>query len=194
MDKLTVINNALIATGNNQVNILHDGSDEYRVADNTFDRAIKFLTARHSWPFATTVEELVRAPDGLNKSRSFAQNCFHLPADAFHLKEVFYNHAPLTDYEIMGSILSCNYESLIFARVVRAPAGGLWHPMAEEILTLMVEAGCQRGLNEDNREASNIDNRVEGLIMEARPHLDQQNPARNIYKSKIAAARRVRRG
>lgn len=194
MDKLTVINNALIATGNNQVNILHDSSDEYRVADNAFDRAIKFLTARHSWPFATTIDELVRAPDSLNRSRTFPHNGFHLPHDAFHLKEVFYNQTPLTEFEIMGGILSCSYDSHIYARVVRMPAGGLWHPMAEEILTLMVEAGCQRGLNEDTREAMNIDLRVENLIMEARPHLDQQNPARNIYKSKIATARRTRRG
>ena len=193
MDKLTVINNALIATGNNEVNILHDGSDEYRVADNAFDRAIKFLTARHSWPFATAVEPLVRAPDDLNKSRYFRESCFHLVPDAFHLKEVYHEQSPLTEYEIMGALLSCHHNSDIYARVVRAPANALWHPMAEEILTLMVEAGCQRGLNEDAREASNIDNRVEGLIMEARPHLDQQNPARNIYKSKIAASRRTRR-
>ncbi|MGO1160444.1 hypothetical protein ACTOV4_00630 [Brucella sp. C7-11G] len=194
MDKLTVINNALIATGNSTVNILHDSSDEYRVADNAFDRAIKFLTARHSWPFATTIEPLVRAPDSENVSRQFPENGFRLPTNAFHLKEVFYHQVPLTEYEIMGGILSCRYEDSVFAKVVRTPDTALWHPMAEEILTLMVEAGCQRSLNEDTREATNIDNRVEGLIMEARPHLDQQNPARNIYKSKVARARRMRRG
>ena len=193
MDKLTVINNALGNTGNNGVNILHDSSDEYQVADRAFDRWVKFLIARHSWPFSVSVEKLVRVPDVENKSRHFPDHGFRLPSNAFHLREVFWGTSPLTDYEIMGDILSCDYDSDIFAKVVRAPADARWHPMAEEILTLYVEAGCLRGLNEDFREATNREAAAENLLLETRPHIDQQNPARNVYKSGIAAARRRRR-
>lgn len=193
MDKLTLINNALIATGNDPVNVLNDPSDEYRVANAAFDRWIRFLTSRHSWPFATTTELLVRVPDADNKSRRYSKNGFRLPQNTLHVKEVYRDTRPLTDYEIMGTVLSCNYDSEIYAVVVKMAPEDTWHPMTEEILTRYVEAGCLRGLNEDFSEATRREQSAELLLEEARPHLDQQNPARNIYKSAIAAARRRRR-
>jgi hypothetical protein len=193
MIKLEILNNALSATGNNEVIVLNDPSEEYIVANRAFDRAVRFLTARHTWPFAMTNELLVRVPDEDNKSRRFSKNGFRLPPNTLHLKEVYLDTIPMTDYEIMGTVLSCPYDSLIYASVVKASPDDLWHPMAEEILTLFVEAGCLRGLNEDFGEASKRENRAEGLLEEARPHVDQQNPARNMYKSKIALARRTRR-
>lgn len=193
MDKLTIINNALLTTGNNRINVLNDPSDEYQVANTAFDRAVRFLTARHTWPFAMTNELLVRVPDADNKSRRFSKNGFLLPPNTLHVKEVYRDTSPLTDYEIMGTVLSCPYDSEIYASVVKAAPEALWHPMAEEILTIYVEAGCLRGLNEDFSEATKRENRAEALLEEARPHVDQQNPARNMYKSKIAQARRTRR-
>lgn len=194
MNKLSVINNALAATGNMRVNALYDPSDEYQIADLAFDRAIKTLVARHSWPFATTVEELVRAPDADNKSRTFRISAFRIPTAAFHVKEIFWHEYPLTDYEILDQLVCCDKTEGVYAKIVRNDDTARWHPMAEEVLTLMVEAGCLRGLNEDSREALNVDRKVEGLLMEVRAHVDQQNPARNLYKSSIAAARRARRG
>lgn len=193
MDKLTIINNALRATGNNTVNVLNDPSDEYQVANSAFDRAVRFLTARHTWPFATTTELLVRAPDADNKSRRFSKNGFRLPPNTLHVKEVYLDTQIFTDYEIMGEILSCPYDSEVYAAVVKAPPEASWHPMAEEVLTRYVEAGCLRGLNEDFSEATKRENSAEGLLMDTRTTVDQQNPARNFYKSKVAAARRSRR-
>lgn len=195
MDKLTILNNALLATGNNTINVLNDPSDEYRVANQSFERWLRFLTARHTWPFASTIELLVRVPDADNKSRKFIQNGFRLPQNTLHVKEVFYCETPLTDYEIIGDILSCRLPDSIYANVVtQTPySEEKLHPMAEEILTLYVEAGCLRGLNEDANGGDKREARAEGLLEEARPHVDQQNPARNLYKSKIAAARRTRR-
>lgn len=195
MDKLTVLNNALINTGNNRVNTLYEGSDEYMVADTAFDAAIKLLSSMHTWPFATTIEKLVRAPDVENKSRHFPENCFRIPAppQVLHVKEIYYGNVLLVDYEIMGFILSCRYEDEIYAKIVREAPGAIWHPMAEQILTLRVEAGILRGLNEDFKEADNREARADDWLMMARPHLDQQNPARNMYRSKVAEARRTRR-
>lgn len=193
MDKLTIINNALLATGNNTVNVLNDPSAEYLAANPAFERALRFLTARHSWPFASTVELLVRAPDEDNKSRRFKQNGFRLPANTLHVKEVYWDATPLTDYEIIGEILSCRFDSNIYANVVKQVSEEKIHPMAEEILTLYVEAGCLRGLNEDFSEAARRVQQAELLLEETRPHVDQQNPARNTYKSGIAVARRSRR-
>jgi hypothetical protein len=193
MEKLEILNNALRATGNNTVNVLNDPSDEYRVANGAFERALRFLTARHSWPFASTIELLVRVPDSDNKSRRYPKNGFRLPINALHVKEVFWDTTPLTDYEIIGDVLSCRYDSAVYVNVVKQTSEEKIHPMAEEILTLFVEAGCLRGLNEDFTEATRREQRAEGLLEETRTHVDQQNPARNVYKSKIAAARTRRR-
>lgn len=193
MDKLTIINNALVATGNETVNVLNDPSDEYRAANTAFDRAVRFLAARHTWPFAMTTEPLTRVPDADNKSRRFSKNGFRLPPDMFHLKEVYHGTLIFTEYEIIGDVLSCCYDSEIYAAVVKAPADANWHPMAEEIITRYVEAGCLRSLNEDLREAQAREASAEALLEETRTHVDQQNPARNMYKSKIADARRRRR-
>ncbi|TBY41624.1 hypothetical protein E0H54_30845 [Rhizobium leguminosarum bv. viciae] len=193
MDKLTIINNALFATGNETVNVLNDPSDEYRAANAAFDRTVRFLAARHTWPFAMTTELLTRVPDVDNKSRRFSKNGFQLPPDMFHLKEVYFNTCIFTDYEIIGDVLSCNYESDVYAAVVKAPADARWHPMAEEVITRYVEAGCLRSLNEDFAEASRREQGAELLLTEARSHVDQQNPARNTYKSRVAEARRSRR-
>jgi hypothetical protein len=195
MDKLTVINNALSNTGNSTVNILHDPSDEYRVADTAFDRAIKFLTSMHAWPFSTTVENLVRVPDDENLSKLYPQNGFRIPSppQVLHVKEIYYCNRLLTEFEIIGFILSCCHSNSISAKVVREAPGAIWHPMAEEVLTLMVESGLLRGLNEDLTEARVRNQEAQALIATTRAHLDQQNPARNTYVSKIARARRTRR-
>lgn len=147
MDKLTILNNALVATGNNRLNVLNDGSPEYLASNQAFDRAVRFLTARHTWPFAITTDALVRIPNELNKSRRFSANAFRLDANTLHVKEVYYGTTPLTEYEIIGDVLSCRYESDIYAAVVKQAPDERWHPLAEEILTIYVEAGCLRGLN-----------------------------------------------
>jgi hypothetical protein len=193
MDKLSILNNALVATGNDPVNVLNDGSDEYTVANTAFDRWLDFLVARHSWSFATTTELLVRVSDADNKSRRFNQNGFRLPANTLHVKEVLWDIYPLTEYEIMGTVLSCNYDSAVYAKVVKPISEELLHPMATEILTLYVESGCYSGLNEDPASARSKKQEAEMLLMETRSHVDQQNPARNTYKSSIRAARQSRR-
>jgi hypothetical protein len=193
MDKLTVINNALINTGNNALNVLNDGSEEWRVANQGFGRAINFLIGRHNWPFATTVEEMVRLPDTDNKSQLFRDNCFRLPT-FLHLIEVYHDGAVTTNYEVLGTVLSCPFDSEMFAKGVRMPAEAIWHPMAEEVVTLHVESAVLRGLNEDFTAADRVESKAENLLFEARPRADQVNPARNMYKSPTRAARMSRRG
>ena len=192
MDKLTVINNACAETANNQINALNDGSPEWQVADSGFVRAVKFLIARHNWPFAQTIEDMVRLPDTENKSRMYPTNAFRVP-DCLHLIEVYYNQSILTGYEVMGNVLSCAYNTGISGKIIRAPADEIWHPMAEEILTLMVETSLLRGLNEDYSEADRRERKAEELLFEARPRADQVNPARNMFKSPSRMARGTRR-
>lgn len=192
MDRLSIINNALFATGNDAVNTA-DGSDEYRVANGAFERYSLEVMASHPWLFATTIDALSRAPDTENKSRRYPYNAFRLPPDRLLVRTVYRGNSVLTEYEILGDILSCHYDSEIYAAVVKATSEERWHPVVISALTLYVEAGILRGLNEDFTEASRRESRADALLVEARPAVDQQNPGRNLFHSRIAEARRTRR-
>lgn len=198
MDKLTIINDALIDTGNNQVN-LNDGTEEYIAANNSFTRAVKYLTARHNWPFAKRNKLLIRAPSDQYESSLYPSNGFVIPNDCLHFVAAYYrpnetSGVPLTDYEVIGEILYCNYTAGVFGEYIFAPEDKNWHPLAAEILTRYVEVGCLRSLNEDMIEARNRELGIEELLLSIAPRIEQESPAKNMYKSKIAAARRTRRG
>lgn len=193
MDKLEVINSALILTGNNPVNVLNSSEDEYIVSNAGFERAVKHLVSRHNWPFAETTEDLVRVADADNPSKSYSENGFQLTSEVLHVREAYYLGQVFTDYEIVGRVLSCPYSSDIAVKCVKMPANAAWHPMAEEILIRYVESACEAGLNEDKKEARVKWEAAESLLIEGRTHVNQQNPARNIYKSSIRAARNTRR-
>lgn len=192
MDKLALINRALVATGNNRVNVLNDGSEEWQVADEAFDRAIEDLTTRRKWPFATTVQNLIGAP--VNPSSRFS-DAFVLPADVLHVKGVWVDGYLTSEYEIIGRTLSLTLNGATAVRLhaITAPAASAWHPQAAEILTRMVEVGCLRGLNEDFDEAYRREAKLEERLLEAGTTIDQQTPARNAFQSTIREARRARR-
>lgn len=193
MDKFTILNNALVASGNDPLEDEDDTvSAEYIAASTAFDRNMRFLTARHSWMFAMTTV-LLDASDEDNPSKRYSDYVFDIPDDVLHVIEAYHGNYPTTSYEIMGRLLSAPYASDISLKVVKAVEDTDLHPIVEEILTLYVEAGCYSALNENPSMAANKKNEAELLLMEGRPHVDQQNPARNIYKSSIQAARRTRR-
>lgn len=198
MDKLTIINDALTATANNRVN-LADGTHEWQVADKAFTRAVSYLIARHNWPFARKTKLLARAPANEYESQLYPDHGFRLPNDALHLVQAYhrpdgYTGKPITDYEVIGSILYCRHADSVYADYVFAPDDENWHPLASEILTRYVEAGCYRGLNEDLRAAAATEKAIEDLLLSVSPRMEQESPARNAYKSKVAEARRTRRG
>jgi hypothetical protein len=193
MDKLVVINRALAATGNNELNVLNDGSAEWQVADRTFGRAVDDLISRHGWPFARVKEDLVPASDDDNPSEQY-DHAYLLPADMVHVAKVRFDGAAVTDYEIIGRYLSLDYDTGVTVEGYAMPPDASWHPQAAEILTLYVEAGVLRGLNEDFSAADRREAVAESRLMEARPRVTRENPAQNAYVSTIATARRVRRG
>lgn len=198
MDKLTIINNALTQTANNRVN-LADGTHEWQVANLAFERAVKFLIARHNWPFSRKTKLLARAPDGEYESSLYPDHGFRIPTESLHLVRAYYRPSeytgvPLTDYEVIGEILYCRHADSVFAEYIFAPDDANWHPLAEEILTRYVEVGCLRGLNEDLKAADTAEIAIEDLLLSVNARIEQEDPARNMYKSKIAAARRTRRG
>lgn len=208
MDKLTIINRALFDSGNNILNVLDDGTDEAIGASVAFGRAVEDLISRHGWPFATktAILQQVSTVDAPSQRFSFG---YGLPAEALHLRGVFVNWPgadsvlrpyPERHYEVMGGIVYLGRSDTqvvpgsVAAEYIWAPPDAAWHPQAAEILTIMVTAGCLRGLNEDFVAAAGMDQKAEIRLGEARSRVDQQNPARNIYHSRIRSARHRRLG
>lgn len=205
MDALVVMNRALANTGNNLLTELNDGSDEWVAADTAFDEAVDDLITRHNWPFARVTADLVPADPADNPSQRFAV-AYELPPDALHVRNVLWQGSadrgpvPLLEYELIGRYVcvgrvgsSEQFSSGVSLEYIAAPDDAVWHPQATKILTMYVEAGLLRGLNEDFAAADKRELAAEGRLLEARPRQDMQNPAKDAFLSSTAIARRRRR-
>lgn len=195
MDKLTILNRALVATGNRTIT-LNDGSDEWQVVEPAFDRAIDDLISQHRWPFARKSAALVMVPG--NQSRRFPY-AFRLPDDLLHLRRVFYGAAPtgvlaVDDYQVLGRTLATTFNSGVSIEYIAPPPDEEWHPQATEVLTLLMEAACLRGLNEDFNEAARVDQKVEYKLAHVRSLVSSEDPAATISRGRATEARGRRRG
>jgi hypothetical protein len=196
MDLLTVIRRALAATGNNLIDALNDGSDEWQVSNAAFDRSIDWLVAEHDWPFEKKVVTLQRTG---NSNLPPYKHAFAFPQNAWHLRAIIEDKAGTTvPYAIVGNEIHAFVDSGLLAVYIDQPpptgSDPNWHPAATEILTQLVEVGCLRGLNEDYAEATSREDRVVTRLMRAGARTDQQSPPRRGFNSTIARARRRRRG
>ena len=194
MDKLRIINNALINTGNTRIDTLYDGSDEWQVADAGFDRAIEVLISMHQWPFATRTVTLNRTGDSDDPTYADA---YAIPSSVWHFRRLLTAEGtPLSFYTLsQGSVLTTlSGATSILAEVVEEPvADANWHPMAIEVLTLMVESALLRGLNDDERTALLRDDKAEAMLVRAQTRVDQQKPPRRGFRNNISRIRRTRR-
>lgn len=194
MDKLGIINRALVGTGNNVLFILNDGSDEALAADHAFDRSLEYLMGEHQWPFKTTQQTLTRT--GASDLQPFT-DLYQLPTDCWHLRSVrliaggHTVHYHLNQEGIHTCYGAANPLQAIF---VTAPVlDSSWHPSAIEVLTMFTEAHLYRGLNEDITSGDSREAAAEQRLSRARSRVDQQNPARNAYRKSGRILRRTRR-
>lgn len=193
LDELTILNRALLNTGNRTLNVLNDGTAEWQVASETFERSITDLITQHRWSFARTSADLVKADDDDNRSQRYSY-AHVLPPDVLHVLAVYSGGYKTEQYEIVGRMVSLDQSSGVSIDYIAEPEDSAWHPQAAEVLTMMVEAGCLRGLNEDFTEAARKDAAVDYKLRQVRTLVDQENPARNLFRSSISEARRSRRG
>ncbi len=191
MDKLTIINRALVATSNGTVT-LNDGTPEWQAADTAFDRAVEELISEHGWPFARTSADLVKAATNPSKKWDYAHQ---LPTDVLHLKGVYVGGSKTENFEILGRLVCLDAISGVSVEYIANPSDtSAWHPQASAVLTLMVEAGVLRGLNEDFTEARMKDGDVELKLGKVRSLVDGENPGHNTFRGGATVARRRRRG
>lgn len=208
IDKLTIINRALVATSNNPVNI-DDGSDEWVVASNAYDRMLPVLLAKRNWKFQTDVTDLVRlgvsAFPGFGDVYSFPANCLQLMncwdsldgAQAMPVSlggqtnEVI--RGPSFAYRIISNHVHCNGPNGVTAMYLKYPNGS--DPIGvlfAEALTTAVQSLIASGLNDDLDLAKNFVRMSEMQLSEAGARDAQQEPRHVPFRSQMREARRRR--
>lgn len=215
VDKLTVINRALLLTGNNPCAVADDGSDEWNVASPAYETALATMIETHTWGFSTVVNaNLPASPTA--PANTMWDTQYPLPADLVHLIWVKLNQnigdtpssttAMPTLYDIEGGMLvvnaaggpppnPSNTPGIVSIKYVSAnvsdPTAAT--PTFVHALIYATMAGIYRGLHEDTVEADKTDQKAIMLMQMARTRYDQQKPKRAMWNSRITAARRVRR-
>lgn len=189
--RLNIINDALLGTGNNQLNAEYDGSAEWRAAESSYRRALAYLLGAHSWNFASNTVALgSRLPSSPHAQYTSA---YVIPADALHIDQVLLNGVPIDQYDIADGKIVSRYDSGLSVRYYRMPSADRWPVGFVELATMKVEAFLLRSLNEESDNARRRDAEVEALLADMRARSDAQTPARAVFRSR-SGARRLTRG
>lgn len=188
LDKLRTINDALIATGNEPVNVEFDGSDEWIAADSGYQRALRELLSMHRWNFGTTTGSISAQPAS-NPSQVY-DYAYIPPADCLHIEAVFKDGGAVTAYEIVDSKVCCNVPGGVQVKYVRTPPDAQFSPLFLEALTVLTESHLYRSLNEDLGEARRRAGDAEVKLQSARTLSDQEEGAKVVMRSRSAARRR----
>lgn len=192
MDKLTIINRALVATGQERLAALEDGSDEWIAADTAFERALDYLMAVHQWPFATKMLTLQRVGDG---PRVPYIEAYQYPPDCWHLRTVVNTETgqPIPYIIVAHQICLKTVDPAKAVYVTRPDVSSIWHPMANECLTTFVEAQLWSGLAGEPEIGEGVWRRATDMAQQASARVDQQTGARQAKSSRAGAARRTRK-
>jgi hypothetical protein len=188
-DRLTIINDALLATGNNPLSAEFDGSPEWLAGESAYRRAVAFILGRHRWNFATKTVALVTAlPDNPSALYAYA---YAQPADCLHVEALYLNDYPIGRYSIEDGRICCDHADGLKLKYLRQPDNGVWPERFVELVTMKVEAHLLRSMNEMNRDADSRDAAVERTLAEFRPLADQEEGRKAMFRSRSAARRRV---
>jgi hypothetical protein len=223
LDKLGVINSALLASGDNAVNVADDGSDEWEVSSPAYERALGYIMESHGWGYAALVIALT--PSATAPQDTNWDTAFPIPPDCVHIiwvkinrdtQDTFTNSTTTNVsllYDILGTptgpVIVCNAQggppppnppvtpAIVTLKYV-SNSGALADstagtPTMIVALQTFIMSAIYRGLHEDPAEADKTFAAAKMLLQEARTRYDQQKPKRQFFNSRIFAARRIRR-
>lgn len=188
-DKLDIINECLVLTGNDPVAVAEDGSDEWLVASAAYEAAVRHMLDEHDWKFATRIVALGRT--GASDDARFS-DVYARPADALHIVWVRVSDAETT-WRVIGNSIYVNGPDSVTAKVVIDKDPTRWPGLFVKALSCFVLGGIYRGLNEDPGEADTQEKKAEAYLMRARTRGDQEEPKRGMMKSRARLMRRRRR-
>lgn len=208
VDKLTIINQALIATGNEPVTT-DDGSSQWISASTAYDRMLPVTLYKHNWTFQTTTLSLARLGTSTYPGYS---DIYQKPADCLHLENVWRTDLALTvpqiptfgvgwtavlppplDYRLVGDQIHCVGPNGVTALyVVNSEAAIAANPGFIETLTREIESLLYQGLNEDKDGAVATKKLAAEELSEARSKSDSELPRRAAFRSAFLEKRRLR--
>jgi hypothetical protein len=212
LDKLTVCNQALIATGNTPVTT-DDGSAQWIAASTAYDRMLPLVLYKHNWTFQTNTLSLARLGTSTYPGYS---DIYQKPTDCLHLENVWRTDLaasmpqvssfgvdgmgampPPLDYRIVSDQIHCVAPNGVTALYVIDPAAHSEvildvNPGILETLTREIESLLYQGLNEDNAGAVATKKLAAVEISEARAKADSEMPRRVAFRSSFIEKRRRR--
>lgn len=192
-DKLSVINTALIRTGNNPVPFEADGTAEWIAGSDAYETELPILIADHDWGFARTTASLQRK--GAATDPRFT-DAFYKPTDCLHLEAVWLDGRGIV-YSILDNLIQCSLGSSTVAPVgkfVAVPTPDQWPEHFIEVLRMRVMSHIYRGINEDPGNADRVYAASEVKLEQARARADQEQPGRAFFNTRLSRARRQMRG
>lgn len=194
VDKLTLINRALAQTGDNGVNVLEDGSDEYSVCSPAYEDALAVMLEEHGWVNATKVSGAL-VPAGNVPTDAEFDTAYDMPNDLLHLIWVRLGLVPAIYSILDGQIVVLRFgNGAVTIKYVSTdnsdPTAGT--PMFVRALTGYVMAAIYRSLHQDAGEAARMFAMADALCQRARTRSDQQKPKTQLWNSRITMARQVR--
>jgi hypothetical protein len=206
-DRLTIINQALINTGNNTVNVYDDASSEWQVANSAYDQYVPILYYARDWNFATSFAELVRLGDSKYPGMT---DEFMRPADCMFLQNVWridevqrYDQSippgtrpmdgmfpPKLPYKVLNDNVHTRAPYGVLAEYTPFPqANDPWSLGFIEVLRLKIEATLYRALNEDMQAGAAIEKYAEEKLKEAVSRDAQETPGKVMFVSGLWASR-----
>jgi hypothetical protein len=195
-DRLSIMNDALVNTGNNRIQVEFEDTQEWDVAKTAYDRFLPQLLEAHPWNFATATEALTQLADTENPSQQYSADlggyAYSMPGLCLWLEAVWMNgntiNFEIVDDKICTFFNNDTYD--LMAKFVRVPATDKPSNLFWEALRKLVESGCLRGLNEENSEATRREQEGWQMLRVAATRSDQQQPRRYPRRSRILARRR----
>lgn len=210
LDKLTTINQCLIATGNNPVTT-DDGSPSWIAASTAYDRILPVVLYKHDWKFQTNTTNLTRL--GASTYPGY-EDIFAKPFDCLHLMNVWRTDLaqdvpvlsqfgidgmqvtpPELDYKIIGDQIhtvapngaTCLYEvdPTQHSEVILDISVG-----ALETLRREIESALYQSLNEDAQGAEMTKKLAMEEMAEARQKDASEQPRRVAFRSNFLERRR----
>jgi hypothetical protein len=210
-DKLTIINQALVNTGNNTVNVFDDASSEWIVANSAYEQWVPLLYYRRNWNFATSFTKMTRAGDSPYPGMTDA---FIKPADCMFLQNVWrmdeierYDetvppgvrppegmYPPKLPIKVLNDQVHTRAPYGAYCQYTPFPQGNdQWSLGFVAALRMKIEATLYRSLNEDLQAASAAEQYSEAILKEAVARDAQEAPGKVMFRSPLWETRWRRR-
>jgi len=208
-DAFTVINTALIQSGNQPVVVAHDGTDEWLAGLNAYQLWLPYCIEARDWNFQTALAALTRVGDSTYPRFS---DIYAFPADCAHLQTVWRTDLaaqqpaylgwgmlrdgivqPQIEYRIIANQIHTTAPEGLTAKYLTVPKGKDNYTATFNLaLITYVTASLFSSLNEDLSASETTMKLAGSLLQEAAVRSDQQENRRVAFRSRMIERRRAR--